>query len=415
MLLGLVVFVAIYALLAVPRLGRVLRERATARWGRAGALAFSRPGLALAGAILVVVLLQVTPREAFRAIDFRTLALLLGMMLILAALDAANAFAVLADRLARALPSPRRLLIGTMLFVALLSAFVLNDAVVLLFTPVLVRAAAAMRVSPIPFLVGEAIAANLGSAATPTGNPQNAAIATARGLDFVAFSEPLVPLALLALVLGIAVCAFAFRRDLATTGPTVPRGERVAFSSRRMLALALASLLLALAGFLFGPRFGLPLWLSALGAGLAVIVFAPVARASPARIAKRVDVGILVFFIGLFVLLESVRASGVLTWLHGSFTGSGGFVVVTAILSNVVSNVPAVLLLLPTVASDGQALLLAATSTFAGNATFLGSAATVIVAETARREGADFSILRFTLVGLPIAVVTVGLAWLMLG
>jgi Na+/H+ antiporter NhaD/arsenite permease-like protein len=283
---------------------------------------------------------------------------------------------------------------------------------------VLVRAAAAMRVSAIPFLVGEAIAANLGSAATPTGNPQNAAIATARDLGFLEFTLPLLPVAAIALAIGVAACVLFFRRELAkghAHGHAQGPGARI--TNERMFILALAAVALALAGFLVGPALGVPLWLSALGAGLLALALAPVARTSPVGIARKVDYGILVFFVGLFVLLEVVRTSGVLEPMADALArgGTGSFVVATAVLSNVVSNVPAVLLLLPTVTSDAQALLLAAASTFAGNATFLGSAATVIVAETARHERADFSVLKFTLVGLPVAIATLIVAWLMLG
>lgn len=421
MLLGLAVFALVYALLAVPRLGRVARDRAGARWGRPAELALSRPGIAIGGAVLVVVLLQVAPLDAWRAIDWRTLALLTGMMLLVAALDAANAFEVLAARLAAALPTPRRLLVGSMVAVAVLSALVLNDAVVLLFTPVLVRAARAMDASPIPFLVGEALAANLGSVATPIGNPQNAAIALARDLSFVEFAATLAPLAFACLALGVAACLVAFRGDLAPGASRfAPGASRLApprISSIPMLAIAAGAVGLALGGFLFGPTLGIPLWASALGAGLVALVAAPAARVAPLRVARRVDVGILAFFVGLFVLLEVVRASGALDATSDALArgGSGAFVVATAVLSNVVSNVPAVLLLLPTVTSDPQALLLAAASTLAGNATFLGSAATVIVAESARHERADFSVLRFTLVGFPLSVATLALAWWMLG
>ena len=416
MWVGLAVFAAVYALLAVPRLGRRLREGAERRWGRWGALALSRPGIALVGALLVVLLWQVAPLDALRAIDLRTLALLTGMMLLVAALDVANAFEVLASRLARALPTPRALLVGSMVVVALLSALVLNDAVVLLFTPVLVRAARAMGTSPIPFLVGEALAANLGSAATPTGNPQNAAIALARDLSFLEFLVPLAPVALLGLAIGIAACVVGFRRAL-REGDAAGTVAPARITDRGMLAIALVAIALALVGFLAGPALGIPLWLSALGAGLLALLAAPLARRSPLTLARKVDGGILVFFVGLFVLLEVVRASGFMERLADALaaSGSAGFVVATAILSNVVSNVPAVLLLLPTVTSDQQALLLAAASTFAGNATFLGSAATVIVAEAARREGADFSVLAFTLVGLPVAAMTLGLTVLLLG
>lgn len=420
MLLGLVVFAAVYALLAVPRLGRRLREaalaRSSARWAPAVGWLLGRPGIVLTGALLVVVVGAVAPRVALESVDLGTLALLAGMMLLVGALECANFFAVLASRLAAALPTPTRLLAGSMILVAILSALVLNDAVVLLFTPVLVRAARSMETSPIPFLVGEALAANLGSVATPVGNPQNAAIALDRGISFTAFASALLPLAVMGLALGVVMALLFFRKDLSRhAARAAPPVERI--SNRPMFALALGSVVLALAGFVLGPALGIPLWASALGAGMVALVAAPAARVNPLRVARGVDTGILIFFVGLFVLLETVRNAGALDLVADGLSrgGSGAFVVATALLSNLVSNVPAVLLLLPTVTSDQQALLLAAASTYAGNATFLGSAATVIVAETARANGEDFSVLRFTLIGLPLAVLTLLLSWLLLG
>lgn len=420
MLAGLVVFVLVYALLAVPRLGRRLREgaseRAPARVRPLVEAALGRPGIVTLGALLVVLLGALAPRAALLAIDWRTLALLTGMMLLVAALEAANVFAVLATHLARRLPTPRLLLVGSMAVVAVLSALVLNDAVVLLFTPVLIHAARSLRVSAIPFLVGEALAANLGSAATPVGNPQNALIALRWDIPFLDFAAALAPVALLGLALGIAFCLLAFRRDLAGAG-RAGSIEVARISNVPMLAIAAAALGLALGGFVFGPALGVPLWMSALGAGVLALALAPAARVSPLRVGRQVDAGILLFFVGLFVLLEAVREAGVLGPVAAALDagGSGVFVAVTAVLSNLVSNVPAVLLLMPGVDSQAEALLLAVSSTFAGNATFLGSAATVIVAETARQHGEDFSVLRFTLVGFPLAAVTLVLAWLILG
>lgn len=414
------VFVLVYALLAVPRLGRRLREGASARAPpRARPVveaALGRPGIAVLGALLVVLVGALAPREALAAIDWRTLALLTGMMLLVAALEMANVFAVLATHLARRLPTPRLLLAGSMVAVAVLSALVLNDAVVLLFTPVLIHAARSLGVSAIPFLVGEALAANLGSAATPVGNPQNALIALAWDISFLDFAAALAPLALLCLALGIGACLLAFRRDFAGARAAAPV-EPARISNWPMLVIAGGALGLALGGFLFGPTVGVPLWASAFGAGLLALVLAPAARVSPVHVGRKVDAGILLFFVGLFVLLETVREAGVLGLVADAIDagGSGAFVAATAVLSNLVSNVPAVLLLLPGVGSQAEAILLAASSTLAGNATFLGSAATVIVAETARQHGEDFSVLKFTLVGFPLAIVTLLLAWLLVG
>lgn len=414
-LAALVVLVGVYALLAVPALGARVRralEGAPPRVRTLAAAALSRPGIALGGALVLLVAGLAAPRAAVEAIDLRTLALLLGMMLLVGALEAANAFGVLASRLVRGMRTPRRLLVGTMVAVAVLSALVLNDAVVLLFTPVLVRAARSLGASPFPFLVGEAFAANLGSAATPVGNPQNATIALAHGLGFVEFAAALVPVALAGLALGVLACLVAFRKELRGARPASPTEvERI--RDPALLFLALLGVGGALVGFVLGPSFGVPLWLVALAWGIAVAALAPLTRVGAMRVVRNVDAGILGFFVGLFVLLEGARDAGALEALGGLLRegGAAGFVVATAVLSNLVSNVPAVLLLLPTVTTDQQALLLAAASTFAGNATFLGSAATVIVAETARAHGADFSVGRFTLVGLPLAAATLVLVW----
>ena len=414
MWVALLVFVLVYVLLSLPNLPRraerFLAHEGLRRWG---ARLFARPGIALAGALVVVLAGELSPRAAWHAVDWRTLALLAGMMLLVSTLEAANLFGVLASWLVRRFPSPRALLVATMIAVAGLSALVLNDAVVLLFTPVLVAAAAALGVPAFPLLAAEAYAANLGSAATPTGNPQNAAIALHYDLSFVGFASEAALVSLAGLAVGVALCLVAFRRDLRArpTGRDLPR-ERV--TNPRLLALALGSVALALAGFVAGPRVGVPLWGSALGAGLLALALAPAAGASPVRVARGVDVGVLVFFVGLFVLVESVRGAGLLDLARPSLETTGGLVVATGVLSNLVSNVPAVLLLLPFVTASG-AVLLAVSSTFAGNATFLGSAATVIVAETARARGAEFSVARFTLVGLPLAALTLLLAWLILG
>lgn len=411
---ALVIFVAVYVLLSFPglprRAERFLAHEGLRRWS---ARLFARPGIALAGALLLVVVGELSPWEAWSAVSFETLALLTGMMLLVSALEAANVFAVLASWLVRRFPTPRRLLVATMCAVAVLSALVLNDAVVLLFTPVLVAAASALGVPAFPLLAAEAFAANLGSAATPTGNPQNAAIALAYGLSFTQFAARAALVSLLGLAVGVALCLVAFRRDLPHAKPnaSLPE-ERV--TNRALLVVALGSVALALVGFVLGPRLGVPLWASALGAGVLATVLAPAARESPLRVARGVDAGVLVFFVGLFVLVEGVRGSGIMDEAARYVGGSGGLVVVTATLSNLVSNVPAVLLLLPIVPASA-AVLLAVSSTFAGNATFLGSAATVIVAETARARGAEFSVARFTLVGLPLAAVTLALAWLVLG
>lgn len=438
MLAAAAVFVLAYALLSFPMAARAARRFAERHMGtgRLVSRAFGLPGIALAGGMLMVAVGAVAPREAFAAVDLHVLALLFGMMALVAALDLANVLEVLAAAVARAARTPRGLLVATALVTAALSALVLNDAVVLLFTPVLVRACRAKGLPVMPYLAVEAVAANIGSVATPVGNPQNALIAIAGHVDYVVWFRVLVLPTVLSLGLAIAWGLVFFRRDLGAGTPSGrpqdPEGRRgtetrLRASTRdgagpgitnvRLAIAALAAVATALVGFVMGPQLGIALDGVAFLCGAAVVVVAPFARVRPQDVLKRVDLGVLVFFAGLFVLVAGVRSSGLLAVLYGvlpfDVASVTGLTVVTTVLSNLVSNVPAVLLLLPAAEGLATLLLLAAVSTLAGNATFLGAAANVIVAESARKEGARFEVARFVLYGLPLALVTILLAaWL---
>lgn len=430
-----VVFVATYALLSFPfvaRAGRRFVERARRRadekgeraflghaiWRRLGTgrvtdRAFGLPGIAVAGGLAMLAVGAVAPADAVAAVDLRVLGLLFGMMALVAALDLANVFEVLAAAVARAARTPRGLLVGTALLTATLSALVLNDAVVLLLTPVLVRACRDMGLAPMPYLAVEAVAANVGSVATPVGNPQNVVIALAGGLDFLAWAKTLVLPTVASLVLAVLWALVLFRRDLAAV-PLARTDLAPSLTNDRLALLALAATGTALVGFVLGPRLGLALHQVAFLCGAAVVVASPFARARPQDVLRKVDLGVLAFFVGLFVLVAGVRGSGLLDAMYAAnpvdVASTAGFVGLTAVLSNLVSNVPAVLLLLPAAEGTSRLLLLAAVSTLAGNATLLGAAANVIVAESARARGAAFDVGRFVLYGLPLTVATLAIA-----
>ncbi|MHB8606272.1 MAG: ArsB/NhaD family transporter [Thermoplasmatota archaeon] len=414
-LVGGLIFVATYGALAFPPITRRVPG--------------GRPVIAIAGGALMIAALVVAPASAapsseevlggaLHAIDLGTLALLVGMMLLVAALDEAGFFAVLASALVHRFRTPRALLVALMLATAALSALFLNDAVVLLFTPVVVRATREMRVDPFPFLAVEAASANIGSVATPVGNPQNAFISLASGLSFGEFALVLGPVAILSLAIAIAIALVGFRRALARA-PDAVLAPRARLTNRPLALLAFVVVALTFAGFLVHDRLGAPLWAVALAGGLGITVLAPFARASPLALARRVNVGILVFFVGLFVLIAGVRDAGLLDALYraigpAALASTAPFVLLTAALSNVVSNVPAVLLLAPAVHSARMWLALAAASTLAGNATVLGAAANVIVAEQARPLGAELDAWRFAKYGLVVTVATLATAVLFL-
>lgn len=414
MLLAAVVLLATYVLLSLPRVV-VAGVRVT------------RPVLAAAGGVLMLAVGAVAPRAALAAIDFPTLALLLGMMLLVAALEVAGFFEVLAGWIVRHARTQRGLLVSVMCAVAVLSALFLNDAVVLLFTPVLVRAAIRMQVNATPYLAGEAVAANVGSVATPIGNPQNAFIAIAGDIDFPRFVAVLGPVALACLLVALLAALIAFRRDLAR--PIVPARDSAKPYHPILLPATLLLVLVVLALFAASSALGWSLWAIALLGGVAAFALAdgvlilrgdrPRSQLLAPVVPRRVNWGVLLFFVGLFVLLAGVRGSGLLAAFLSAAASVRietpvGLAIAAAVLSNVVSNVPAVLLLAPAVHGEGAWLMLAAASTLAGNATLLGAAANVIVAEQARAHGAEFDVVRFVLYGAPVTIATLAIAILWL-
>lgn len=413
MLVALAILGFTYALLTVRRLPGW-------RW-RTG----HRPWVALAGGLAMVASGSLTLPRAVEALNLDILMLLFGMLALAASLEVAGFFDWLARHVVERARTQRELLVATAIASAVLSALILNDAVVLIFTPVLVKAASLMRIDPMPYLAAEAIAANIGSVATPVGNPQNAYIAIASGIPFTDYVAALLPLTLVSLAVGIALLLLVFRRSLAQApekGHLQDLGEpRMA----RPRLFAATSLILAVvfAGFLGAQALGVSIAHVAFGGGIAVLLVA--LALGPRRalaFVKRIDLTILVLFVGLFWVIAGFRDAGLSDDLAQRFLGGGvpslvPLVALTAVLSNIVSNVPAVLLLSPTVqaaGSDALWLALAASSTLAGNATLVGAAANVIVAETARAHGAEFSVRRFMLAGVPITLVTLALTVLML-
>jgi Na+/H+ antiporter NhaD/arsenite permease-like protein len=372
----------------------------------------NRATIALVGATAVVLLGGISPESAKAAVDLDTLFLLFGMMVINANLRLAGGIDLLAARMLRVAHSPRQLVGVIVLAAGLLSALLLNDTVVLVFTPLVLDVALAAGLPPVPLLVALGTAANVGSAATPIGNPQNMLVGMSSGISFTRFAAALGPPALAGLAITWAAVLLLYRRQLGTRAIATqpPRAMRVHRPLLRKSLFALAVLLAALFA-------GAPPALAALGSASLLLV---TRRLKPERVFREVDWALLVFFAGLFVVTAAVeevgRTHGVLDRLAAEAGSSlGGLVVVSAALSNIVSNVPAVLLLRPLVGAladpDRAWLALALATTFAGNLTLLGSVANLIVAESAARRGVRLSFGEFLRAGVPITVLTLALGW----
>lgn len=382
--------------------------------GRVPGLALDRTGFALLGALAFLATGVVTLEDAKAAVDVPTLSVLFGMMLLSAQYQVAGLYGAIADRLARE-HRPRRLLLGTIVVAAGLSAVLTNDVVCFALAPLIGTALLRTPLDPKPYLFALACATNVGSALTPIGNPQNILIAQRLGLEFLPFvlfcAVPvLVSLAFLHVFLARSVPAD--REVDAGAAPT----DAAHPLDRTAAAKAIVLTVVAMALFLTP----VPAWLTALGIAGVVLTSR---KLQTRRMLALVDWHMLALFVGLFVVVRGFESSG---WTRAAADGlarTGAdlagpwlLVPVTALFSNVVSNVPAVMLLLPLLPDDaGTGYGLALASTFAGNAILVGSIANIIVAEHAERLGIRFGVREHARVGLPVTLVSlaVTMAWLL--
>lgn len=377
-------------------------------------LRVDRTGATLIGATAMVGLGLLTPREAAAAIDVPTLALLLGTMIVVAHLRMAGFFGWLGARALRAAHAPRTLLVTVVALSGVLSALFVNDTVCLLLTPVVLETTLALGLPPVPYLLAVAMGSNVGGVATIVGNPQNMIVAGHSGLSYARFAAHLAPVAVAGLAVVAAALLVAFRRELArgrVEVPSPPAGP----VDRPLMAKALVVSAGLLAALLAGATPGL----AALLAASALLI---TRRVDPARVYAHVDWSLLLLFAGLFVVVEGVERAGLpARWLAalGAETHASlpAFVAATAALSNLVSNVPAVLLLRGWVGAfespERAWLALAMASTLAGNLTLVGSIANLIVVEQARGR-APIGFWAYARVGVPVTLLTLalGTAWL---
>jgi Na+/H+ antiporter NhaD/arsenite permease-like protein len=364
-----VLFVALYAL--------VVRE-----WVHRGLAA-------LAAATLAVVLGILSPRQALAAVNWDTLVLLFGLMLLARALDEAGWFRRFGEwARRRAGTSPRRFVILFVLLAAVLSAVLPNLAVVMVLAPPLLVALEALGTDPIRPLVGLVTAANFGGMATLVGDPPNVLIGTATHFSFDAFVLALGPPAAVAVAQGAIWAA----RTVPVGGemPTPPSAP-----VPRDRAVLLGILALTVLGFVTAPRMGWPVGLVGLAGGVAAALLSG-RRAE--RVLAGVDWGTLLFLGGLFVVVGGLERQGIIAWLAarvGSYARDGAFVPLvlggTAVVSALLDNVPLVAAAIPMLARSaaGPAVwwALAAGAAIGGNATLIGSSANLVAASLAAERG----------------------------
>ena len=353
--------------------------------------------------------------DAYAAVDFDVLVFLLGMMLIVGYLEVGKFFEWAAKWVLRRAGTPERLLLGVVVGGGLLSAFFVNDTICLVVTPVLLATLGPLRVRPNPYLIGLAMGANVGSVLSVTGNPQNMLVGIWSRATFGEFLVHMLPVALGGLALTYGYLRWVYRGELRE--PFRERLEAVPVAlDRPLVTRGLAMFAVAVVGWFAGGS--LPLVAIAAGALMVLI-----AQRDPAYAIERVDWDLLLFFASLFVVMRGFEQTGAVAWIDrraldlvesGSpWRATTAVSAVMVTLSNLISNVPAVILWRNTVPHLPHPELLwrvvAMSSTFAGNLLLTGSMANLIVAEKAEARGVRIGFAEYARVGVPVTLLT--LAW----
>lgn len=381
--------------------------------GRIPGLALDRTGVAVLGATALVVTGRVSPEEAWGAVHVPTIALLLGLMVVSAQLRLGGFYARTAGRIAAADASPAGLLALVVLTAGVLSAALANDIVCLAVAPVLVAGCSRRGLDPIPFLLALACASNVGSAATLIGNPQNMLVGQRLGLSFAGYLLAAGPPAAAGLGLVWLVIARAWRGRWSLPGAPVEVDAPPFDRWQTGKGLALAALLVA--AFLATPW---PREVVALGAAGVLLLSR---RTASRAILGLVDWQLLLLFAGLFVVNHALAATGALDRGLAGLSGLGVdlrsppvLFATAAGLSNLVSNVPATMLLLPAAVHPQAGAVLALSTTLAGNLLIVGSIANIIVVDQAQRLGVRIGWGVHARVGVPVTVLTLAVAALWL-
>lgn len=396
---AILIFLAVYVVLAI---------------GRLPGFRVDRTGACIIGASLMIAFGVLDLDQAYAAIDYDTIILLFGMMIVVANLRLSGFFGAVAEWVVEHAHRPVVLLAAIVFVAGFFSAFFVNDTMCLVLTPLVLEITTQLRRNPVPYLLAVAMAANIGSVATITGNPQNMMIGSFSGIRYRTFAAALSPVAAVGLLMTVAIIAATYRRDFRLR-------EKVALQARpvRINRVLMWKSLAVSAGMIVFFFAGWPVPKVALMAGALLLV---TRRVKPDRIYREIDWSLLVLFIGLFIVVAGVEQGSLPADLFRAteqfhLERTAVLSAFAALFSNVVSNVPAVLIFKPFVAHMTDPvrswLTLAMSSTLAGNLTILGSVANLIVVERARRQ-VRIGFWEYFQVGGPLTVLTIAVGILFL-
>jgi Na+/H+ antiporter NhaD/arsenite permease-like protein len=382
--------------------------------GRLPGFRVDRTGAAIIGASLMLAANVLTVQEAYAAIDYDTIMLLFGMMIVVANLRLSGFFTLVSGWVVEHAHRPLPLLSGIVLVSGVFSAFFVNDTICLVLTPLVLEITGRLRRNPVPYLLAVAMAANIGSVATITGNPQNMLIGSYSHIPYRAFAAALAPVAAIGMALTVAVIALVYRSEFRIESKLELEHHPVRIN--RMLLIKSLAVSAGMIVFFF---LGLPVPKVAVIAGALLLV---TRRVKPEKVYRQIDWSLLVLFIGLFIIIAGLEKTPLPANLFAAASRYhlqrvAPLSIFAALLSNLVSNVPAVLVFkdfIPRLADAARAwLALAMSSTLAGNLTILGSVANLIVVERARGE-VKISFREYCKAGVPLTVLTIAAGILLL-
>jgi len=404
-------FVAVYALIVSEKIHRTLA--------------------ALLGATLVIILGVIPQHEAFAHVDFNVIFLLAGMMIIANIMAKTGVFQWLAvEAVRRAQGRPYALLVGTSVITAVVSAFLDNVTTVVLLTPITFFVAQRLGASPIPFLISQVLASNIGGTATLIGDPPNILVGSAFNKDFNDFLINLTPVVIVALIAYLIAARWLFRSELAGMPAALEPADidRLVREERKIADVPLMRTSLVIMGItILGFILARPLHLEAATIAMAgAVVLMIVGKQDVHEILQTVEWPTLFFFVGLFILVGAVVKAGIISALaQQAIALTGGNVGFTAmlvlwmsgVLSAIVDNIPYAATMIPLVKELGTsmdiepviwALILGAD--FGGNATVIGASANVVVSSMSEAKGHPISFMRYLRYGVPATLLILTVA-----
>jgi Na+/H+ antiporter NhaD/arsenite permease-like protein len=395
--IALIIFVLTYIIIGIQNIPK---------------LHINRPAGALLGAVAMVLFGVISLKEAYAAIDLDTILFILGMMIIVAYTELSGFFQIAEDFILKSAKNASSLLLFLVISSGLLSSLFMNDTICLILAPIVLRLTRRVYLNPIPYLIALATSSNIGSVMTIIGNPQNMLIGLYSKIPFLEFLRILAPVTGLGLLINFLVIRFIYRKEIAHKPIVITENDSSRIVVQKELlfvsffALALLLVFLSLG---FSPP--------AVAITLACLLILAGAT-KPRKALEEVDWTLLLFFVGLFIVMKGVEKSGIITSIFsyvqhylrdGKLKQIVNLSLGSTVVSNIVSNVPAVILFSHFFANLANSklawLTLAMSSTLAGNLTIIGSVANIIVFESARDE-IKVGFFEYLKIGLPLTFIT---------